>query len=72
MIFPQRFEKFQSTLPVRGATGLSLDYGIVIEISIHAPREGSDIPIESLTESINISIHAPREGSDIGYSYSIR
>ena len=33
-------------------------------ISIHAPREGSDIkgiPIASYT---GISIHAPREGSD--------
>ena len=36
------------------------------QISIHAPREGSD---ELLREGKNrecISIHAPREGSDVG------
>ncbi len=35
-------------------------------ISIHAPREGSDVrPAESSDHSA-ISIHAPREGSDAG------
>ena len=33
-------------------------------ISIHAPREGSDV-IEDVTDVLGlISIHAPREGSD--------
>ena len=34
-------------------------------ISIHAPREGSDLgKVRIGQESIGISIHAPREGSD--------
>ena len=36
---------FQSTLPVRGATGGNLTvYGYAL-ISIHAPREGSDLVV---------------------------
>ena len=56
---------FQSTLPARGAT-LNLLYGeIDYEISIHAPREGSDgICGIGWKVEIIISIHAPREGSD--------
>ena len=34
--------QFQSTLPARGATVLVLGIIIVLTISIHAPREGSD------------------------------
>ena len=33
-------------------------------ISIHAPREGSDVAINSVAVVKPISIHAPREGSD--------
>ena len=56
--------RFQSTLPVGGATITILaKYGVVI-ISIHAPRGGSD-PITRLhTVLAIISIHAPRGGSD--------
>ena len=35
--------KFLSTLPARGATDLQLSRGRVDDISIHAPREGSDL-----------------------------
>ena len=35
--------KFQSTLPVRGATPLSVAVLGPYSISIHAPREGSDV-----------------------------
>ena len=60
-----RVERFLSTLPARGATtGLSLTC-TVLEISIHAPREGSDggrPPEQGGGDAI--SIHAPREGSD--------
>ena len=38
--------------------------GHLVLISIHAPREGSDIIQEVFKESLKISIHAPREGSD--------
>ena len=56
--------EFQSTLPGRGAT---LQTGIRrshAEISIHAPREGSDDGGDGFTPEQLISIHAPREGSD--------
>jgi len=43
---PHRFrsalEAFQSTLPVRGATGSSPNCSFIQFISIHAPRAGSD------------------------------
>src|SRR5699024_10718837 len=66
----QRREKrtivlFLSTLPARGATEeppLARQQG---KISIHAPREGSDLSTagRQILKS-QISIHAPREGSD--------
>ena len=56
---------FLSTLPARGATGYKdLDAGVLL-ISIHAPREGSDLPARQCPQiPKEISIHAPREGSD--------
>ena len=33
---------FQSTLPARGATAIQKDKAFCIDISIHAPRTGSD------------------------------
>ena len=36
-----------------------------LDISIHAPREGSDAPDFAREDALaQISIHAPREGSD--------
>ena len=35
-------EPFQSTLPAWGATKNTIDRGIILNISIHAPRMGSD------------------------------
>ena len=35
-----------------------------VHISIHAPREGSDLTVTFAAQSDEISIHAPREGSD--------
>ena len=57
--------EFQSTLPARGATDTLLADADVEEISIHAPRTGSDAKrhlFPSCREPI--SIHAPRTGSD--------
>ena len=34
------------------------------DISIHAPREGSDLWVAQAINDVVISIHAPREGSD--------
>ena len=38
---------------------------MVAMISIHAPREGSDLYLGTDDPDEDISIHAPREGSDI-------
>ena len=37
---------------------------MTLDISIHAPREGSDQAGEHVLVRTHISIHAPREGSD--------
>ena len=37
-----KLRAFQSTLPARGATAAAEKAGVTIEISIHAPRTGSD------------------------------
>ena len=58
--------RFQSTLPARGATP-GVDRVVRSRvISIHAPREGSDLA-RGLCQAVDvlISIHAPREGSDL-------
>ena len=63
-IFIPRRTKFQSTLPVRGATNSKGDTCVTIIISIHAPRAGSDLQAIFYAPFKNISIHAPRAGSD--------
>ena len=55
---------FQSTLPVRGATHRHDVRAVRGEISIHAPRVGSDPCTASHRSCHRISIHAPRVGSD--------
>ena len=55
---------FQSTLPARGATVSGAMEDADGEISIHAPRTGSDHRRGRTTDSHHISIHAPRTGSD--------
>ena len=55
---------FQSTLPVKGATPSFLAQFRIFSISIHAPREGSDLFCNNFFGGKYISIHAPREGSD--------
>ena len=56
---------FQSTLPVWGATALGSASVFGYQISIHAPRVGSDVPTGKPTfVGSSISIHAPRVGSD--------
>ena len=57
--------EFQSTLPVGGATTGGVPRALHRDISIHAPRGGSDDGeggAEGGTQGI--SIHAPRGGSD--------
>ena len=36
-----------------------------MSISIHAPREGGDSRMYTLSAASKISIHAPREGGDV-------
>ena len=55
--------RFQSTLPEWGATW-KLSRLANFEISIHAPRMGSDAASRSSSQGRCISIHAPRMGSD--------
>ncbi len=56
---------FLSTLPVRGATAKTLLLIVIVIISIHAPRAGSDQFNKAIDgETAVISIHAPRAGSD--------
>ena len=84
------FERFQSTLPVWGATrGLESGHKAgnnfnprspcgerqhsrdpnhyLLDISIHAPRVGSDLRKMGFNVTIHISIHAPRVGSDFAF-----
>ena len=56
--------KFQSTRPVRGATGHFLPFLLPVLISIHAPRAGRDDEPFAVVMPIKISIHAPRAGRD--------
>ena len=58
-------QRFQSTLPLRGATGVSTDYLLTGAISIHAPLAGSDAGWMPSGCSPAISIHAPLAGSDL-------
>ena len=55
---------FQSTLPARGATPSQYTQQRNVQISIHAPRTGSDQTGGDTLWQREISIHAPRTGSD--------
>ena len=55
---------FQSTLPARGATPGRMEDPHDLQISIHAPRTGSDKKKGFKRCRLDISIHAPRTGSD--------
>ena len=64
-------DRFQSTLPARGATGVGAVRGGKRGISIHAPRTGSDSRWNRQTGDVDISIHAPRTGSDLDRTFSV-
>ena len=64
MIWDNRNFKFQSTLPLRGATKPQGDSPARIDISIHAPLTGSDQALTLQDIKNMISIHAPLTGSD--------
>ena len=56
--------EFQSTHPMRGATGIASGIGSGLTISIHAPHAGCDRFFPSFFEILLISIHAPHAGCD--------
>ena len=64
-------DAFQSTLPGWGATPVPRIGREPAHISIHAPRMGSDHPVEHVAGLVEISIHAPRMGSDLPASLPI-
>ena len=57
---------FQSTPPVKAATGLAAYADKIETISIHAAREGGDFSCFRVPSDAAISIHAAREGGDAG------
>ena len=63
MVRPE-LDLFQSTLPVGGATAEYAFNQLPVDISIHAPRGGSDGISIAADGKLRISIHAPRGGSD--------
>ena len=67
-----RKEPFQSTRPLRGATGTTTTEDVPFPISIHAPLAGRDIMIFIFTPPIFISIHAPLAGRDRGKKLKCR
>ena len=61
-------ENFNPRSPCGERPDLRVIVPIPVQISIHAPRVGSDTSGESrLSQPMKISIHAPRVGSDISY-----
>ena len=57
--------RFQSTLPMRGATVIQQLAPIISQISIHTPHAGSDLTDRRQAQQGHISIHTPHAGSDI-------
>ena len=64
--------RFQSTLPVWGATSRPGNCKLIFRISIHAPRVGSDKQARINERVAEISIHAPRVGSDAKEREAVR
>ena len=56
---------FQSTRPMRGATGFQHEPDLAVEISIHAPHAGRDGYSRHDAHDHEISIHAPHAGRDL-------
>ena len=63
-VMVKRTYKFQSTRPLRGATGWNADVYMIDFISIHAPLAGRDRQPVTNQQIKLISIHAPLAGRD--------
>ena len=64
MKFLSAYLRFQSTLPLRGATLAYGNQAKTATISIHTPLAGSDVVDGVRRERACISIHTPLAGSD--------
>ncbi len=62
---------FQSTHPLRGATGWHAHMDNVLTISIHAPLAGCDFAVTVDCLHGVISIHAPLAGCDTDATYTL-
>ena len=60
----RRINRFQSTLPARGATGAKIVFKIADKFQSTLPARGATQPDPAARPDPSISIHAPREGSD--------
>ena len=59
----RRRERFQSTLPARGATRTGNRTERMVKISIHAPRTGSDLRTKCLLDAIIFPSTLPEPGA---------
>ena len=57
--------KFQSTLPQGERHTLMEQFGISVDISIHAPARGATVWTAVILQQIMISIHAPARGATL-------
>ena len=55
---------FQSTRPMRGATGCAVGFDVPVSVSIHAPHAGRDCRMIVSEPVEGVSIHAPHAGRD--------
>ena len=69
---PSLVTRFQSTPPVKAATGTVQAVFAKTDISIHAAREGGDADSGVVRALRVISIHAAREGGDAIYQNSFQ
>ena len=64
--------KFQSTLPVRGATKIAGPYDNILVFQSTLPVRGATKALDAVDLLFDISIHAPRAGSDFANVVTMR
>src|SRR5690625_2042942 len=61
----RKYDKFQSTLPMKGATMMSILFQCRLIFQSTLPMKGATKGLARQVKSRYISIHAPNEGSDV-------